>query len=65
MHFAAVGYPPISDAKRAPAQAEGMLSIFVTGRRTTAKKSAAELLHMKTESTINGKREGITEYEQR
>lgn len=65
MHFAAVGYPPMSDAKSAPAEAEGIRSILVIGRSKTAKNSAAELLQMKTESTINGKSEGITEYEQR
>lgn len=64
IHFAAAGYPPKSAASKAPAQHRGNFSNFVIGFKIVAKKSAALLLHIKIEIAINGKTDGITEYEQ-
>ena len=60
MHFAAAGYPPMRAESSIPPQFLGMWNNFVKGCKITLKKSAAELLQMKTESAINGKSEGIT-----
>ena len=64
MLFAAAGYPPMTAERRIPPQCSGIRKSLVAGRRIIPKKSAAALLQMKTESAINGKSAGITEYEQ-
>ena len=62
---AAEGYPPKIAGTRIPPQFSGIFKSFVKGFKSFAKKSEAELLQIKTESAINGKSEGITEFEQR
>lgn len=64
IHFAAAEYPPKRAESKAPAQHCGNFIKFVMGFKISAKKSAARLLHMKIEIAINGKTDGITEYEQ-
>ena len=65
MHFAAAGYPPKIAATKTPEQLFGIFKNWAMGANKMAKKSAALLLQIKTESAINGKSAGITEKEQR
>lgn len=63
IHFAAAGYPPIIAVSKTPPQIGGNLRSFVIGLKSTAKKSTAELLQINMEIAINGKSDGITEFE--
>ncbi|MBQ5666984.1 MAG: hypothetical protein IIV40_02300, partial [Oscillospiraceae bacterium] len=48
-----------------PEHVAGIFKNFAAGFKNSAKKSAALLLQIKTESAMNGKSAGITEKEQR